>query len=432
MKYFSFSLWVAILTLTGTYFRVREGRDIEALAIDWLVIAQVLVCVLGAAVAIPYLLRQKKWEFGIKALGMFIMIAIFSAFFNPYPIKVAGYWVLLAGASLLTMHLVYSAQTLNELKQIENAWLITITVLIFKDTIVGLFFAPDSIAGYNDLQRLGMGVTHANFLSFNAAIAFWLSFKNDEFRFPSLLWIPRAMFLLVILLARTRMSIFCLLLGAVIKLWYTLGFHKSFSGWYLRLAGLSVFVFLLFGFVLGILMDIPFFTLTLDSINRGQSAAMIFSATGRTSIWLIAIDKIFESFLSFIFGHGYGMSRFILNEGVITIDWYAYHAHNAYLEALLSMGFIGFCSFMGLVFYNLKWAINFNRLQAIYSFPFVLRAVIVVSMIMIYSITEAEMAVKIGPIFLIFIFYLIALDRKNVLRQGIEDKEFLDDYASED
>lgn len=421
MKYISLLLWIGVLTLTGTYFRVRAGDSIEALQTDWLVIAQLSVCSIGSMIAVVYVFRQKRWYLGVKYLCIFMIMAIVSAIFNPYPIKVFGYWILLVGACLLTMQLIYSVQSLNELKQIENAWLITITILIIKDALTGFFLIPEHVTPDN-LARLGMGITHANVLSFTSAIAFWISFKDDEFRVPSLWWIPRSIFLLVIILARTRMSIFCFLLGGIIKIWYNLGSKKR-GGWYLRLGGILLFVYLLLGFVFGLLNNLHFFSSIFDIINRGQSATEILSATGRTTIWFITIGKIFDNLINFIFGYGYGMSRFILNDGVIKTYFYIDHAHNAYLEVLLSMGFIGFCSLMALIFYGLKWIINFDRLKSIYSYPFTLRAVIVISMILIFSITEASIAMKIGPVFVIFIFYILALDRRNVL-QRIDGKEF--------
>jgi O-antigen ligase len=415
MKYFTFLLWVAILTLTGTFIRTREGTSVEALTIDWLIIAQVSVCMIGGAIGVFYLLRRKGWGFGGKSLLVFVVIAILSAFFNPYPIKVIGYWILLAGACLLIIRMVYSAQTLEELEKIENIWLVTVTILVFKDTALDLFLMPKQIDSYG-VKRLAMGLTHPNGISFMSAIAFWLTFKDYKIRFPSLLWIPRVMFLLIIYLSRSRIGLACLLLGCFIKIWYTVVRNKSSASWYiLRLASVSLIIFLMLGFSLALLLEIPFFQNIFDVINRGQSVEVVISVTGRTDIWTTAIDKIFENIVTFIFGHGYAMSRFVLNEGSVQHDWYFYHAHNLFLEVLVSMGFIGFCSLLVLIFYNLKWIFNFNRLQKIYSFTFAIRAASAVSMTLMFSLTEVPLASKIGPVPLLYFFYLIALDRMNAL-----------------
>ena len=418
MKYLSTFLWIAILTLTGTYIRTREGSSIEALTIDWLIIAQIGTCALGGLMGFFSMLRQDRWGFGVKSLAIFIIIAAFFAVFNPYPAKVIGYWTLLSGASLLTMGLVYSAQTAEALRRIENVWLFTMVVLIFKDSFTGFLLILGQGGGYSGLNRLGMGITHANFLSFNAAVAFWLTFKkNDEIRASFLLWIMRGILIIPILMSRSRMSLLCFLLGGVIAIWFLLGRKPLLAAWHMRLAILSLGVSLVIGFSLALLAEVPLFGTIFETVNRGQSAEQILSVTGRIEIWAIAIDKIFENFVSFFCGHGYGMSRFVLNEGTVSIDWYAYHAHNTFLEVLLSMGFVGFCVFLSLIFYSLKWIVNFNELQAIFSFGFALRAVIVIAMLAVYSITEAVF-MKIGPMFLIFIFYLLALDRRDALLGG--------------
>lgn len=404
------------MTLTGTYFRVREGSDIEALQIDWLVIAQVAACALGGLSGLLYMLRLSNWGLGVKSLAVFVIIALLSSAFNPYPSKVLGYWILLAGSSLLTMRLVYSADNIEFLYKIEKIWLFTMIILTFKDVFIGLFIMRGPANSYDEVSRLGMGVTHANFLSFNAAVAFWLSFRNGILRLRLfIIWVIRGLLVFTILMARSRMALICLLLGAVIRIWLVPCKESPTAKWYRRLAILTSVICLIIGFSLALSLRIDYFVSFFHTISRGESSEKILSVTGRTDIWAIAVDKIFENPVSFIFGHGYGMSRFVLNDGPISLNWYAYHAHNAFLEVLLSMGFIGFCAFMAMISYSLKWAIDFNQLQTAYTTEFALRAAPVIAMILLYSITEAELATKIGPIFLIFIFYLLALDREKSL-----------------
>jgi O-antigen ligase len=427
MKYFSFLLYIALITSTGTYIRQRDGSSIEALTIDWLIFAEVLICVIGCVIGTICLLRTKRWGFGGKSFLVYVMIAVLSAFFNPYTTKVIGYCILLAGGFLLTLYMVYSAQSLEELERIESVWLITITLLVLKDTTFGLFFAPKQLDSYG-VARLSLGLTHPNGLSFMSAIAFWLSFRDYKIRFPSLLWIPRVLFLFVIYLSRSRIGLICLLIGGFVKIWFVLVRNKSSTSSYLlRLASLFLIISLLLGFSLALFLEIPFFQNIFNTINRGQSIDMILSVTGRTDIWAVATDKIFENNVNFIFGHGYSMSRFVLNEGSGQYDWYFYHAHNLFLEVLLSMGLIGFCTLMALFFHNLKWIFNFDRLQKIYSFNFTIRAGSVVCMMMAFSLTEVSLAFKIGPGALIFIFYLLALDRMDTLLQN-GSNDFTDNY----
>ncbi len=409
MKHAALVIWLAIVVLTGTHFRTRDGQSVESLEVDWLIFVQIGVAMVGGFIGARQLFKEKNIGFGAGTLITFIALALLSAAFNPYPTKVIGYWILLAGTALLTMGMIQGADSVDDLKRVEKLWLIVISLIIVKDGITSLFLVQPKID--HEVQRLGIGVTHANEISFLSALAFWLSFRTGKVRYSWLLWGVRMIYLLIMALARTRISMICLLIGGFLWVWFLLGRNRAES-LYLRLGSLSLVMAVGSFFILALAAEIPIFENLLETVNRGQTTDKIMSVTGRTDIWAKAVMVIFDDALSFVFGHGYCMSRFVLNEGNLTTFWYAYHAHNAYLEALLSTGFLGFFALMVLLFYGLKWVFNFGSLSEIYTTDFTLRAAIVVSMFVVYSITEADLAMKIGPNVMLFYFYILALDRR--------------------
>ena len=131
--------WVLILVLVGTYFRVRP-EDIVPEG-DWLVIAQVSACFLGGVLGVLLIRKHARFGFGAITLVVYLVAVAISSVFSPYPNIVLGYWILLSGVSLLTIGLVQRARSIKSLRQIENAWLLTLTVLLFKDTIISVLLS---------------------------------------------------------------------------------------------------------------------------------------------------------------------------------------------------------------------------------------------------------------------------------------------------
>lgn len=410
MRKLSFVSWISIMIFTGAHFRSR-GKGVEELTVDWVIIAQLIACVVAGLIGFLILTKSKNWKASSTAMTLFVAVALFSALFNPYPTKVIGYWVLLAGTAVLTMAMVQQSKTVKELQQIEFTWFATIVGLVVYNAIFSyLFLSGDA---ENAPQRLGMGATHANELSFLAALGFWLSFRDTAGAKRVILWIVRLCCLVIIVLARTRMSMFCLLIGGVLHLWFFIG--KDMKSLYLRVASVAIISAVVLAFVLTLMLEIPAISEAFEMINRGQDAGEITSFTGRTLIWSNAVDIIVEDVQSFIFGHGYCMSRYVLNAGFTATFWFADHAHNGILETLVSMGFIGFLALLGVILCGFRWHMNFRKNAAVFGFSFAVKAASVIAMTVVYSITEANLATKLGPDLMIFYFYVLAIDQKNVI-----------------
>ena len=408
----SITTWVGILILTGTYFRIRSGESVPE--VDWLITAQVLTCLFGAFLGILLIRRYPYFGFGTKALLVYLVMAALSAVFSPYYKLVIGYWILLAGASLLTIGLVQQAKTQKTLNQIENVWLLTISLLLLKDTATALLFPEmQEIHHISGPFRLGMGITHANTMGFLAAVAFWMSFKNDEVKHPLFLWLPRLLFLLIIVLSWSRVSMVCFVLGGIIRFWFQQGVQKESLN--LRVAIPSFVLAAIVFAILALSFELPGSTTAFKIFNRGQDIDSIVSLTGRTEIWSYALRKVFDKPASFLFGHGYGVSRLVLNEGSGGPDFYISHLHNSFIETLFSLGLLGIVAFLVLGIYSIKWLIRFHQLHQDFSPEFTLRAVSIVSMVLLNSLTESSLACKINPVMLLYFFYLVALERKQYL-----------------
>lgn len=78
-----------------------------------------------------------------------------------------------------------------------------------------------------------------------------------------------------------------------------------------------------------------------------DGGADLTSFTGRTFIWDVTIELIQRRPL---FGYGVGSSVTILPLNILDIGFKASHAHNMYLQVLLSVGIIGFGVFFLLIF----------------------------------------------------------------------------------
>lgn len=407
----SIATWVGILILTGTYFRIHSVES--APEVDWLITAQVLTCLLGAFLGILLIRRYPYFGFGTKALLVYLIASLLSAVFSPYSKLVIGYWILLAGASLLTIGLVQQAQTQKALNQIENVWLLTISLLLLKDTATALLFPEMQEIHYvSGPFRLGMGITHANTMGFLVALAFWVSFKNDEVKHPLFLWLPRLLLLLIIGLSWSRVSMVCFVLGGVIRFWFQQRVQKESLN--LRIA-IPCFVMSAVVFaILALSFELPGATTAFNIFNRGQDIDTVASLTGRIEIWSYFFRKVFDEPISFLFGHGYGVSRLVLNEGS-GLDFYISHLHNSFIETLFSLGLLGVVTFLVLVIYSIKWLIRFHQLHQDFSPEFTLRAVSIVSMVLLNSFMESPLACKINPLVLLYFFYLVALDRRQYL-----------------
>lgn len=410
-----------ILVTTGSFIRER-ARD-EQSGLDWLVILQIGLCLAEGAVGVLLMRRHSLGGFGARILTAYLLAVLISCFFSSYLAQVTGYWMLLAGTSLLCMGLVSSSLTEDSLRRVENLILVTLSFMLLKDALIDTFYFRPQVDRMEEMgiemYRFGMGSTTANSMGLLAAVAFWMSFKTASERGGGIwrfFW--RGVFATVVLLTRTRIALAALLGTVVVRWWFVHRQPRVFRRHAILvavpcLAG-SVVLLVAIAWLLGA----PVIADAVDIVNRGEDSGTVMSVTGRTTVWPYAIKRILEGPISTVFGHGYGASKAVLNENNWSALFAAYHAHNTLLEVVLSTGLLGALPFVVLVAYSLTWLARFSWLVQAFSLGFTLRAITVVSAILSSTMTESELATKIGPIVIVYIFYVLSLDRRAAFLQA--------------
>jgi hypothetical protein len=389
-------VFVAILVFNGTFFRLRPAVEIPE--IDWLVIARLVTCALGFTAGVVLILKRRcPLGFGFWALLFFLAATGISAFNSDYPRLAFGYFILLAGASVLVMGLVYRSQNATDLQWIEKVWFITIAFCVLNDAVTS-FMLPDPEAS-GEIVRLGMGISQANSLSLLAALVFWLSFREQ--RQNKLVWCLRVILLLILLGTISRVSIFAFLLGGAV---YS----------FLRVRGYLYKWIVVFSCLSALMV----FGLTLSFSQRWSDAFVFYakrrntqtdlaSLSARTLVWQQVIRQLSDEPLT---GHGYGVTRFTLKPPYG--DYNPIHCHNEFLEVLFSAGIVGLIPLVLLYLYNIRWLIFYSRLSRTFSPDLALHAVTVVVIFLVSTMFEPRISGKLLPFQPLFFYYLLILDRE--------------------
>lgn len=401
-------LWVAVMVLTGTYLRVRAIE--EAAQMDWLVAARLAACVLGGAVGVLLLARGKWGGPATVAVTAYVGAAALSALFAAHRTLVLGYWVLLAGGVALTLGLVVSADE-RGLLRLERTWLFVVVLLLIKDALIGVL-APQLQEAYGaeGPTRLGMGVTHANALGFGASLAFWLSFVPAIGGRRALLWLLRLLLVAIVALSWSRNAMVSLAIGGLVRAWLVQS-RRPLEGYHLRwalLAGVGAVVVLV-GLLLS--LNVKGVVDAALAFNRTTSLATVTRLAGRAEIWPLAVQKILADPLTTVFGHGFGASRLVLNDGRDLIGFYAANAHNTILEVALTTGIVGLLAFFAMVVLFARWLVRYPLLERMAPQGMALRAAVAFTIIAIHSVTESIMGTRLGPVTLLWVFYLAVADR---------------------
>ncbi|MFO0388908.1 MAG: O-antigen ligase family protein [Alphaproteobacteria bacterium] len=81
-------------------------------------------------------------------------------------------------------------------------------------------------------------------------------------------------------------------------------------------------------------------------LSRSGDANEIMSGTGRTAIWATVADLISQRPL---FGWGYAASNTLIPSATADVGFTANHAHNAFLQVALSIGYVGLTLFIAML-----------------------------------------------------------------------------------
>jgi hypothetical protein len=404
-------LFVAVLVLHGTHLRLRS--EAGAPTVDWVVLGRVIVCAAAAVIGLMMIRRTGPVGWGGTMLLGYGLATALSGLRCPYRATVLGYSILLLGASLLTIVLVYAARNLDQLRRIERTWFVTVAVLVIKDTVTSHLTEPARPT--HDVPRLGAGVTNPVELSLLAALLFWLSFGAERRCPKAVMWGFRAVLMYILIAAKTRTSIFAFLVGGLLyvvlaapdrlKRIVTVG---AVSGTLLSFCLLSVY------------SNQSWAGDTVDYLKRGQDSEGLASMTGRTQIWNHVLPKISETP---ILGHGYGVSRLTMGKPR-DAGFQPFNCHNTMLEVLFSTGLVGLIPFTVMLLYSLRWIVRYTRLAKVFSRALALHAACAVGALLAGSLSEARLCVRLTPFQPLFFFYLATLDReRHFLRLAAQQPE---------
>jgi len=398
-------VFVGVLVLNGTYFRSRSAVDVPTM--DWLVLGRLLACTAAAGVGLLLVRYSLPLGFGARMLLLYGSACVLSTIRCPHGITSLGYCILLLGAGLLTVVLVYTARDLRQLRRIEWVWFLTAAALLVKDAFISLW--AGAAVSDTGVTRLGMGITHPVEMSLTAAILFWLSFTKDrDGRLASLvgIWLLRAVFVGVLLAARTRTSILAFVFAGILR--SILNDRDPVR----RLVAVGAAVGTISTFaLLNLYSNQVWARDAVDYLRRGQDTAGLSTFTGRTYIWKHAIPKTLETP---ILGHGYGVSRLTMGRPQ-DAGFQPQHCHNALLEAFFSTGLLGLTFLAAMMVYSMKWMIPDCGLRRAFGGDLTTHAICALAVLFVASLLESTLAVKVTLLHPLFFFYLAALDRRRSL-----------------
>ena len=407
LRTLNMTLWALMLAVTGTYIRIRPN-DLPP-RLDWLVTAELVVALMMGTIGLRRILEHREVGIGSVTLIWFGFCALISASASNYQVSVLGYGVLLCGVVLFTVGMMQNARDPSWLRAAERTWLWVVSVMILKDSITSLCSRGDG----DSLFRLGWGVTHPVTLSLMACVAFFLTI-GQKFPAPhAALTVVRCAYVAVMLMSRSRITLFCFAAAAIA----TYCMKVKTGDWKVSIPRIGLWIGLGFVVIATVVGTYLWSDRTDNSsdliayITRGQSAAEVESLTGRTDIWRVGAGRVCDSVKTFAVGHGYGVSRLVLLEQGAGLDHEASHMHNTFLEFTLDMGLLGGVVYAALCIVAVQWLLRWRMLCLIYGRDVVIRAINVVVIILISSLTESDLASKVGPLTLITFVYIAALDR---------------------
>ncbi|MCP4726492.1 MAG: O-antigen ligase family protein [bacterium] len=395
-------IWSSLIFFLGTNFRVRANDAPPEF--DWLIILQLGLCTFGGLLGLILYQRRTTTGFGTKILGAYILWIPFTAIFSIYSKTVIGYWVLLAGASMLTVGLIACCRNYKDLIRLEKAWLFTVVFILMINTINSLL-NPGINAGVTGIYRLGTGWISPSVLAYTCCFAFCVSFLKSDFNSRFILLLIKIGLIIIIIATKTRVPIAICSIVLLVRIVYS---QEKIPN------PLIIIVLLFSGFVTFVMttvsLDIPIAVSYFDSFNRGNLGTLK-NLTGRLELWKSVLFMLEFNDTNLLFGHGYGVFRFVLQDNGIKLSYLPAHVHNALLEHLFSMGIIGLSLFASMCTYAGKWLIKFKDIMNTTSKEFALRGFTCILAFYLASILAVPLGVKIAPYTILIIFYIVSLDK---------------------
>lgn len=275
----------------------------------------------------------------------FVFMLGMSALWSPTPLytlqsAISYGWLLLFGlaaAEVLDEHNLLKAVALG-------CGMVVIPSLAIAPFGVALVAASPGSTGEADRLR---GITdHAIPLAEESALfvfaccALWV--RSHDFGAKLLLALLAVAGAITVILTHSRIPPLAMIAAVLAFAAYRKG------GWMLMVStlALSIGLVLLMEATAGFAALLP--TGLLEMVARSGSSSEILSLSGRLTIWPYALDRVADSPL---LGHGHASGMLVFKS---FMRWKITHAHNAYLQALVYVGIVGFVLLMAALFCQIK------------------------------------------------------------------------------
>jgi exopolysaccharide production protein ExoQ len=339
-----------VLLFFASSFRFTGHRDVNAAASGVAslenAIELAIYAVFGVLAGFRLLLRTPRFRpTGVFLLGAFGLLALASAMWSLIPLFTV---VRAAQLVVLTLLAAVSAGLWSEgRRSFDRDWRRIWTVFlffVFLFSVAGVIW-PNWQNGRFSWPYLHTGTT-SEYLAVASLVALSMLFERGwGLRRWAMRLIPiyLAGSLTLLVLTITRSALFGFLVGAVALVATASRLRSEVR--LLVVAGLAT---------LGIAAFAWFSEPLLAYVMRSQSADQFFTFTGRTELWAFALDEIQRSPL---LGFGFGAARVLL----IDRFFWAGTGHNLWIEAALSVGFIGAAVLTALLLWALGRSLLLQR-----------------------------------------------------------------------
>ena len=324
------ALITAIVLVNEANLRVSKVQDYQ---IDSQVLTRLVICLVSGllgAVALP-----KAWPLVCRIpplfLGGYIAWVLVTAPLAYAPIQA------IAGAGSLACVLLFAAMVVatRSERDIYIPVLAGLTLYIVGSWITFIAFPaygrdPYDEAAMGGALRLG-GLSHPN--NTGRLCALGLGLALAAMRQGYLSWLTGAAFAILsgvsLLATGSRTSLMAALVVSALVTWR--GLPSWLRGW----AVMGVLLAAGLGMV-AVGLDLAGTTMNavLETSARSGDPTEVLSLSGRTELWYDVWARIAETPLV---GHGHGCARFVLAGR----DWETHHAHNQFLNILLTTGVVG-------------------------------------------------------------------------------------------
>ena len=337
-KRFISSLLFLLLFMSDAVIRIRGYED---KSIDLQVVLKFTILILCFIVGLNSLKYKKFYSLNymvLSFLGLFVISSSYSPNFS-YSLYISFTYI---AVFLFVFYCFMNLEFETIINVAVKAFFVFAVISLFLYVFIpnlGRFAYWSNDVFYVSNRMSGLAGSANNFARIMVVYFILLVFyKTFLLKFYSLkfLYFQMLLSLTCLLLTGSRTTIAALMVSVIIS--YYLHFKKQDKAY--LFVGFSILI-------VGLYFLYPSVSMYLSR----HDGTDLTTFTGRVFIWDVAIELVQNSFL---FGYGTGSSVIIFPDYLQQIGFKASHAHNMYLQILLSVGFVGLVSFLFIILCSLK------------------------------------------------------------------------------